>query len=133
QSVRATAGSNGSGAATASTRQAKIDASPGARQTSSLARGFPPEHRRPLRHAGITTGHRLSAPPREAEPNENNDAERDHEGERPPACLTVVLLAGGRGGGGRLSDGPGLNLRLTRAELWLLGLTGACRRRCGVR
>src|SRR3954453_1278883 len=77
QAGSATPGSSGSGAATVSTRQAKIDASRGARQTRSIA-------------SRIATRNASAAPPGQADPSEHRGPDQDREDERPVRTLAVV-------------------------------------------
>src|SRR5690348_11670364 len=105
QSVLATGGSSGSGAATVSTRQAKIDASRGARQTRSIA-------------TGIATENALVAPPGQPHGRQDHDAEDPREHQRPDRALAVAALGIRRvGGSGGLRRRARLDRGFARSEL----------------
>src|SRR4051812_31405433 len=92
QSVCATGGSSGSGAATVSTRQAKIDASRGARQTRSIAPGLLQETRY-LRRQARRIMTRLTAPRIAANTNGHDEPSPSPPGEvRGVSGLSVVVV-----------------------------------------
>src|SRR3954453_18270282 len=104
QSVSATRGNSGSGAATVATKQAKIDASRGARHTRSIATGIP-------------TRNDSGAPPGQAQARQHRDTDQHREDERPVGTLAAVLRRRiGRRRSGRLGCGPDLDLWLARAH-----------------